>query len=180
MEPCEDFEQAFFRPETVETPPMLRYRSLGMYHQLLGAYLESFPRKQIQVIRLEDLQRSPQSVLRCIQDFLGVAPTELVLPTSNGASVPAGVFASTYFRQLMEVCRPTISHLTKHKSLRRIARTVQKTAFNRPAPLPPKLSRTLSAAFAEDQEALREFFDQSNLGLESSAQAFADRSKGNA
>ncbi len=157
MEPCPNFEQAFFRVETADTPPMLRYRSLGMFYRLLKPYLENFPREQIQIIRLEDLQHSPQNVLHNIQEFLSVAPRKISLPISNRAHVPAGIFASPQFRYFFKLLRPPVSHLAKNKLMRRITREVQQSIFCHPAPLSKSVVKNLSKVFAEDQESLYRF-----------------------
>ncbi|MGB0578233.1 MAG: sulfotransferase family protein [Limisphaerales bacterium] len=57
--------------------PAWHYQQMGFYGQQLQAYLDVFPREQIQVLYFEDMKKDSGAVVNAICAFLGVTPEKL-------------------------------------------------------------------------------------------------------
>lgn len=148
------FLTAFARAESVHTLPMLRYKSLGMYHELLRPYLDFFPKDQILLLRLEDLVSCPSTAMTRLQKFLDVEQRPLPLPASNASVVPPSLLEGRVQFKLLQAFRPVLHGLTRKKTVRRIARHVQSQIYGRPPKLSDQIQKELASAFEEDQRNL--------------------------
>lgn len=62
-----NFETAFFEENGLDS-----YKERGMYHKQIKNYLELFPKKNIQIILMEEIEKNPEKVIRGLYKFLGI------------------------------------------------------------------------------------------------------------
>lgn len=63
----------------------------GLYHQHLSRYLEYFPRHKLLILFDEDLYSDPESIMRQLHEFLGIAPD--VMPTGLRVRQNPGIYS---------------------------------------------------------------------------------------
>ncbi|QIN80901.1 sulfotransferase [Rubrobacter marinus] len=77
-EPIPDFGRALAAEEGRiggRWSPIWHYRRMGFYHEQLSRYYEAFGPERLRVYLYEDLEGSPERVLRDIHEFIGVDPS---------------------------------------------------------------------------------------------------------
>jgi hypothetical protein len=127
------------------------YRS-GLFGEQVARYLDRFPRDRFYFTTLYDLQREPGRVLHEVEDFLGVATTELdELPqygSSKGVrSIPVQYLERTVVRRLARRHVPLMPAL--HERMNRWNRGQKPT-------MEPATHAALLARFAPDLARLHE------------------------
>lgn len=92
-------------PENLRFTRPFSYFTRGLYARLLGPWLNLFPRRNVLVLRTEDVEQAPESVAGRVFDFLGVSAMPglasglgVVNATDHAVSRPA----SAVFEALQE------------------------------------------------------------------------------
>lgn len=77
-------------PSYCPEPRQLQYRDIYSYAGQVGRYLDIFGRKQVLVLRFEEIAQAPQQVIDRILDFLDLPPFEesIELPKTNTRRQP--------------------------------------------------------------------------------------------
>lgn len=70
-------EEELIAPGTKQHYLWHGYKARGRYVEQLDRVFQYFPREQVHIERLEDMQSDPNNTLRRITDFLGVEPIDL-------------------------------------------------------------------------------------------------------
>jgi hypothetical protein len=108
----------------------------GRYHGHLLPFFDLFPRDQIKVVLLDDLENHPTQTLVDLQRFIGVEPMLLEMPRFNPSGERAPVLGlAMQMKGLARTVLPaTVMEMLRPLAHRAVAQTTQ-----RPEPLPADL-----------------------------------------
>ena len=154
----ESFEQAVRRPYGTE--PGHQYVATGFYGQQLAPYFAAFPREQIKVLLMDDLQADGARLLREVCAWLGVESSDW-LPdlstTRNVSGRPGNVVVSSAYR-LRRYLRPWLKPLVPDWVQRR-ADGLLATGLHRET-MSPRTRQELVEVYRDDVHLLERLIDR--------------------
>lgn len=136
-------------PSAAWARPDSHWMRIGRYHEMLGRYLQRFPREQLHVFLFDDLRRDPAAVVRGVYEFLGVDTgfvPDLDTPHNVGG-VPASMAMERVLtsKRLRAAVEPWIP-----EGMADAVRRFRTRNLRRAPALPPGLRRALASSFRDE------------------------------
>lgn len=152
MEPEADFARCMQRSVQQEAnlSPIMRYKSLGMYGNLLHPFATAFGRQNILLIDFADVTADFAKVANSLSAFLSIPAFEIEQVWANRTLVPPASGPGAWIYGLARPLRSALKGTKPHSKRRAAIKAMQKRVFTRPQKLPEDMLSQFMPIFADD------------------------------